>query len=83
MADALAEPQWFNLAKNNNKSMATKVWFITGAIRGIGAEIAKTALVDGNQFVASGRKPAAVTEALGQIPLTQRQEKNAAAQTWK
>ena len=45
--------------------MATKIWFITGATRGIGAEIAKAALVDGNQVVATGRKPAAVTEALG------------------
>jgi NAD(P)-dependent dehydrogenase (short-subunit alcohol dehydrogenase family) len=45
--------------------MAIRAWFITGATRGIGAEIAKAALVDGNQVVASDRKPEAVTEALG------------------
>jgi NAD(P)-dependent dehydrogenase (short-subunit alcohol dehydrogenase family) len=42
-----------------------KVWFITGATRGLGAEIAKAALAAGNQVVATGRKPEAVTEALG------------------
>ena len=36
---------------------------MTGATRGISAEIAKTARVDGNQVVASDRKPQAVTEA--------------------
>src|SRR5438876_3066298 len=42
-----------------------KVWFITGAARGIGTEIAKAALAAGNQVVATGRKPEAVTKALG------------------
>ena len=42
-----------------------KVWFITGATRGIGAEIAKAALAAGNQVVATGRKPEATTQALG------------------
>jgi NAD(P)-dependent dehydrogenase (short-subunit alcohol dehydrogenase family) len=45
--------------------MAIRVWFITDATRGIGAEIAKAALVDGSQLVTSDRKPEAVTEALG------------------
>jgi NAD(P)-dependent dehydrogenase (short-subunit alcohol dehydrogenase family) len=45
--------------------MAIRVWFITGATRGIGAEIAKAALVDGNQGVASDRKPEAVIKTLG------------------
>ena len=43
----------------------SKVWFITGATRGIGAEIAKSALKAGHQVVATGRKPEKVTEALG------------------
>ena len=43
----------------------SKVWFITGATRGIGAEIAKAALAAGNQVVATGRKPQAATQALG------------------
>jgi NAD(P)-dependent dehydrogenase (short-subunit alcohol dehydrogenase family) len=46
-------------------SAMSKVWFITGATRGLGAEIAKAALAAGNKVVATGRKPQAVTEALG------------------
>ena len=56
-----------NCSTSQEKStnhMATKAWFITGTTRGIGAEIAKAALVDGNQVVVSDRKPEAVTEAL-------------------
>ena len=45
--------------------MAKRVWFIAGVTRGIGTEIAKAALVDSNQVVASDRKPEAVTKALG------------------
>ena len=42
-----------------------KVWFITGAGRGMGVDIAKAALVAGNPVVATGRNPDAVTKALG------------------
>jgi NAD(P)-dependent dehydrogenase (short-subunit alcohol dehydrogenase family) len=42
-----------------------KVWFITGAGRGMGVDIAKAALVAGNKVVATGRKPDKVAEALG------------------
>ena len=42
-----------------------RVWFVTGAARGFGAEIAKAALDAGHQVVATGRKPDAVTAALG------------------
>ncbi|CAB3644994.1 oxidoreductase [Achromobacter sp. SIMBA_011] len=45
-----------------------KVWFITGASRGLGALIAEAALADGNAVVAAGRNPAAITERLGQAP---------------
>ena len=48
-----------------SKSYGIRVWFITGATRGIGTEIAKTVLVDNNQVVASDRKPEVVTKALG------------------
>jgi NAD(P)-dependent dehydrogenase (short-subunit alcohol dehydrogenase family) len=53
--------------------MTTKVCFITGATRGIGAEIAKAPLVDGNQVAATGRKPAAVTPRFSDnlLPLAQ------------
>jgi NAD(P)-dependent dehydrogenase (short-subunit alcohol dehydrogenase family) len=42
-----------------------KVWFVTGAARGIGSEIAKAALAAGNRVVATGRSPEAVRKALG------------------
>jgi NAD(P)-dependent dehydrogenase (short-subunit alcohol dehydrogenase family) len=42
-----------------------KTWFITGANRGLGLEIAKAALRAGDQVVAAGRKKAAVADNLG------------------
>lgn len=41
-------------------------WFITGANRGLGLEIARTALAAGDQVVAASRKPADVEAALGE-----------------
>ena len=43
-----------------------KVWFITGAGRGMGVDIAKAALATGNAVVATGRNTDTVTAALGQ-----------------
>jgi NAD(P)-dependent dehydrogenase (short-subunit alcohol dehydrogenase family) len=43
-----------------------KVWFITGAGRGMGVDIAKAALAAGDAVVATGRNPDTVTAALGQ-----------------
>jgi NAD(P)-dependent dehydrogenase (short-subunit alcohol dehydrogenase family) len=43
-----------------------KVWFITGAGRGMGVDIAKAALAAGHAVVATGRNPDAVTKALGE-----------------
>lgn len=43
-----------------------KVWFITGAGRGMGVDIARAALAAGNAVVATGRKPEAVTKAVGE-----------------
>ncbi len=43
-----------------------KVWFITGAGRGIGVDIAKAALAAGNALVATGRSAERVREALGE-----------------
>jgi len=40
------------------------VWFITGAGRGMGVDIAKAALAAGNAVVATGRNPEAVAEAV-------------------
>jgi NAD(P)-dependent dehydrogenase (short-subunit alcohol dehydrogenase family) len=42
-----------------------RVWFITGAGRGMGVDIAKAALAAGHAVVATGRNPAAVTKAVG------------------
>jgi len=45
---------------------AKKVWFITGAGRGMGVDIAKAALAAGNAVVATGRNIDAVSKAVGQ-----------------
>jgi NAD(P)-dependent dehydrogenase (short-subunit alcohol dehydrogenase family) len=42
-----------------------KVWFITGAGRGMGTDIAKTALAAGHAVVATGRNPEKVVQAVG------------------
>jgi len=42
-----------------------KVWFITGAGRGMGADFAKAALAAGYAVVATGRNPESVAKALG------------------
>ncbi|MBA8880835.1 SDR family NAD(P)-dependent oxidoreductase [Phyllobacterium myrsinacearum] len=42
-----------------------RTWFITGATRGLGVEIAKAAIRAGDRVVATGRRKSAVTEALG------------------
>ena len=43
-----------------------RVWFITGAGRGMGVDIAKAALAAGHAVVATGRDPDAVTTAVGE-----------------
>jgi NAD(P)-dependent dehydrogenase (short-subunit alcohol dehydrogenase family) len=43
-----------------------KIWFITGAGRGMGVEFAKAALAAGNAMVATGRNPDAVANAVGE-----------------
>jgi NAD(P)-dependent dehydrogenase (short-subunit alcohol dehydrogenase family) len=43
-----------------------KIWFITGAGRGMGVEFAKAALAAGNAVVATGRNPDAVAKAVGE-----------------
>jgi|SRR5688572_12454493 len=43
-----------------------KVWFVTGAGRGMGVDFAKAALAAGNAIVATGRNTEAVAKAVGQ-----------------
>ena len=43
-----------------------KVWFITGAGRGLGVDIVKAALAAGHSVAATARSAAAVTKALGE-----------------
>ena len=45
-----------------------KVWFITGASRGFGAEIAKDALGRGDLVVATARNPKSVLDLFGENP---------------
>ncbi|QHK20633.1 SDR family NAD(P)-dependent oxidoreductase [Pseudarthrobacter psychrotolerans] len=52
-------------AAQANNTTGKKVWFITGAGRGMGTDIAKAALAAGHAVVATGRNPQKVTEAVG------------------
>src|SRR3954451_6083509 len=47
------------------ESDTSRVWFITGATRGMGPEFAKAALAAGHRVVATGRKAETVTKAIG------------------
>src|SRR5580700_3577656 len=51
---------------NAGDKRMSKVWFITGAGRGVGVDIAKAALAAGNKVVATGRSTDKVAQALGQ-----------------
>ncbi|MFM0088627.1 oxidoreductase [Paraburkholderia sediminicola] len=53
---------------NNTNNGFKRVWFITGATRGLGALIAQAALADGNAVVATGRNVAAIIERFGHSP---------------
>src|SRR5690349_2656372 len=44
----------------------SKVYFITGASRGMGVDFAKAALDAGHRVVATGRNPEAVLKAIGE-----------------
>ena len=53
-------------AGQNENTTGKKVWFITGAGRGMGTDIAKAALAAGHAVVATGRNPEKVTRAVGE-----------------
>jgi NAD(P)-dependent dehydrogenase (short-subunit alcohol dehydrogenase family) len=50
---------------NSQQQQFKRVWFITGASRGLGALIARAALADGNAVVATGRNVASIVEQFG------------------
>src|SRR6188472_2223681 len=57
---ALSAREWTEDAMVNKT-----VWFVTGAGRGMGVDIAKAALAAGHAVVASGRRPERVSAAVG------------------
>ena len=54
------------MTEHNDAKTGQKVWFITGAGRGMGIDIAKAALAAGHAVVATGRNPDKVARAVGQ-----------------
>jgi NAD(P)-dependent dehydrogenase (short-subunit alcohol dehydrogenase family) len=76
-----------DLNLKENPMTEKKVWFITGAGRGMGTDIARAALAAGNAVVATGRNPEAVANAVGdsddllvaRLDVTNPQEADAAA----
>jgi NAD(P)-dependent dehydrogenase (short-subunit alcohol dehydrogenase family) len=61
----MACPSTWQPLGHQGKSKNMHIWFITGASRGFGAEIAKAALASGEAVVAAARDPSAVTARLG------------------
>jgi NAD(P)-dependent dehydrogenase (short-subunit alcohol dehydrogenase family) len=47
-------------------STETKTWLVTGAGRGMGADLARAALAAGHNVVATGRTPATVSSTIGE-----------------
>jgi len=73
---------------DHNSGSLKKVWFITGAGRGMGADFAKAVLAAGHALVATGRNPGRLTERLGasddllavKLDVTRREDAAAAVQ---
>jgi NAD(P)-dependent dehydrogenase (short-subunit alcohol dehydrogenase family) len=53
---------------NVTQEQFKRVWFITGASRGLGELIARAALADGNAVVATGRNVDTIRDRLGESP---------------
>ena len=52
----------------DSKERAIKIWFITGASRGVGALVAERALAKGDGVVATARNPSVIAERIGEHP---------------
>src|SRR5204862_6410701 len=59
------QPSPSGAADGGNPMNDGKVWFITGAGRGMGADFAKAVLSAGHALVATGRDPGHLAEQLG------------------
>ncbi|MCU1436107.1 MAG: oxidoreductase [Pseudarthrobacter sp.] len=55
-----------NTTTENDNLAGNTVWFVTGAGRGLGTDIAKAALAAGHAVVATGRNPDKVSRAIGE-----------------
>jgi NAD(P)-dependent dehydrogenase (short-subunit alcohol dehydrogenase family) len=55
-----------NQLKVTGSTKMSKVWFVTGAGRGMGVDIAKAALAAGYKVIATGRNTDKVTQAVGE-----------------
>jgi NAD(P)-dependent dehydrogenase (short-subunit alcohol dehydrogenase family) len=64
-AAALAPGAALGAGTSTNTTAARKVWLITGAGRGLGLDIARSALDAGHYVVATGRDPVKVAAAVG------------------
>src|SRR5690349_18589070 len=56
------------MSTSTSPTPPNRVWFITGASRGIGATIAAAALARGDSVVATGRRARSVIERFGELP---------------
>jgi NAD(P)-dependent dehydrogenase (short-subunit alcohol dehydrogenase family) len=56
---------WVKQKERSSMSDKNNVWFVTGAGRGMGVDIAKAALASGHAVVATGRNPEKVASVLG------------------
>src|SRR5450755_1570431 len=61
----LAYSPWHREFHETHTMQDKRVWFVTGAGRGLGIDIAKAALAAGHAVVATGRDPKKVAEAIG------------------
>src|SRR5688500_8712896 len=65
MSNATIRPSGTVDVNKEGEVINKKIWFITGAGRGMGADFAKAVLAAGHALVATGRDPGRLAQALG------------------
>src|SRR5688572_23642217 len=86
MSNLSLTEQAYMTTSNHNSGSQKKVWFITGAGRGMGADFARAVLAAGHALVATGRDPGRLAELLGpsddllavKLDVTRREDADAA-----